>query len=145
MILYSTKWRTLEQRRLFPRLLHSSDTESGDAQRPICLETSKHPHVHGVGCIPLHSNAFPPFHPVQHAAYDFDLLVAGHLTRLGTKEDVQAEVDYMADILAGAEFALSTVSVADIGMGTGVGDPTNPNFGNTWCVRFIYPVPSRSP
>ncbi|CAM9426573.1 unnamed protein product, partial [Hapterophycus canaliculatus] len=64
--------------------------------------------------------------------YDFDVLVAGHFTRLGTKEDVQLEVDYMADILAGADLGVSTVSSSDIAMGTGIADPTNPNFGNSW-------------
>lgn len=69
--------------------------------------------------------------------YDFDVLVGGHLTRLGTKEDAQIKVDYFADILAGAELGISTVMVSDIVMGTGIGDPTNPNFGNTWCVGTI--------
>ncbi|CAM9242475.1 unnamed protein product [Scytosiphon promiscuus] len=64
--------------------------------------------------------------------YDFDVLVAGHFTRLGNKEDVQAEVDYMADILAGAELGVSTVLPSDIAIGTNIGDPTDPNFGNSW-------------
>jgi hypothetical protein len=30
--------------------------------------------------------------------YDFDNLVAGHLTRLGTREDVQIQREFMADV-----------------------------------------------
>ncbi|CAN0341988.1 unnamed protein product, partial [Laminaria digitata] len=63
---------------------------------------------------------------------DFDVLVGGHVSRLGTKEDVQIKVDFFADIQAGAEFALSTVSASDVAAGTGVFDPTNANAGNTW-------------
>ncbi|CAN0454862.1 unnamed protein product, partial [Laminaria digitata] len=64
---------------------------------------------------------------------DFDVLVGGHVSRLGTKEDVQIKVDFFADIQAGAEFAISTVSASDVAAGTGVFDPTNANAGNTWC------------
>lgn len=63
---------------------------------------------------------------------DFDVLVGGHLSRLGTKEDVQIKVDFFADVLAGVELALATVSVSDVVIGTGVID--GPNAGNTMCV-----------
>lgn len=65
---------------------------------------------------------------------DFDVLVGGHLTRLGTKEDIQIKVDFFADILEGAQLGLATISVPDVATGTGVFDPANPNAGNTWCV-----------
>lgn len=58
--------------------------------------------------------------------------MGGHLGRLGTKEDVQVKVDFFADVLAGAESGLAIVSFADVFMGTGVADPSNPNVGNTW-------------
>ncbi|CAN0345840.1 unnamed protein product, partial [Scytosiphon promiscuus] len=32
-------------------------------------------------------------------AYDFDVLVAGHFTRLGTKADVELNKDFFADVL----------------------------------------------
>lgn len=67
-------------------------------------------------------------------AIDFDVLVGGHLTRLGTKEDVQIKVDFFADIVEGAKLGLASVSVADVVAGTGINDPTNPNSGNSWCV-----------
>lgn len=42
-------------------------------------------------------------------------------------------MDFYADVLAGAEPSLATVSSTDVALGTGIGDPANPNFGNTWC------------
>lgn len=69
---------------------------------------------------------------------DFDVLVGGHISRLGTKEDVQIKVDYFGDILAGAEHALATVAASDVAVGTGVFDPTNANAGNTWLVFNEY-------
>eukprot|EP00903_Cladosiphon_okamuranus_P012976 g12110.t1 len=65
-------------------------------------------------------------------AYDFDVLVAGHLSRLGTKADVQLNKDFFEDVLQGVRSGLATVSTDDIAAGTGVFDPTNPNTGNTW-------------
>ncbi|CAM9795943.1 unnamed protein product, partial [Laminaria digitata] len=65
---------------------------------------------------------------------DFDVLVGGHVSRLGTKEDVQLKVDFFADVLAGAELGVATVTLSDVVIGTGIFDPSNPNTGNTWCV-----------
>lgn len=64
----------------------------------------------------------------------FDVLVGGHLSRLGTKEDVQATVDFFADILAGSELGHAAVSLFDIALGIGVVDPAHPLTGHTWCV-----------
>ncbi|CAM9691667.1 unnamed protein product [Scytosiphon promiscuus] len=63
-------------------------------------------------------------------SYDFDILVAGHFTRLGTKADVELNKDFFADVLEGAKTAIATVSADDVAAGTGVFDPTNPNAGN---------------
>ncbi|CAM9331751.1 unnamed protein product, partial [Laminaria digitata] len=68
---------------------------------------------------------------------NFDVLVGGHVSRLGTKEDVQIKVDFFADVLAGAELGLATVAVSDVAFGTGVFDPTNPHAGNSWCVLLL--------
>ncbi|CAN0348114.1 unnamed protein product, partial [Laminaria digitata] len=65
-------------------------------------------------------------------AVDFDVLVGGHLSRLGTKEDVQMKVDFFADVLAGAELGEATVPFSDVVMVTGIFDPSNPNARNTW-------------
>lgn len=73
---------------------------------------------------------------------DFDILVGGHLTRLGTKADVQRAVDFFVDVVAGGEAGNAAVTFPDVIAGTGVTDPTNPNFGNTWCavliIRFVW-------
>ena len=37
----------------------------------------------------------------NHAAYDFDVLVAGHLSRMGTKADAQRNKDFYDDVLEG--------------------------------------------
>lgn len=66
--------------------------------------------------------------------YDFDVLVTGHLTRLGTKEDVQVEIDFYAHVLEGALAAAETTPLADVIAGTGVFEPGNANEGNIWCV-----------
>ncbi|GMH38351.1 hypothetical protein BSKO_06235 [Bryopsis sp. KO-2023] len=39
--------------------------------------------------------------------FDFDTLVAGHLTRLGTKEDIRTQKAYMESIVAGARKGLA--------------------------------------
>ena len=65
---------------------------------------------------------------------DFDVLVGGHFSRLGTKEDAQAVVDFFDDILAGTQLGLATVSLSDISIGTRVADPDSPTAGNTVCV-----------
>ena len=57
------------------------------------------------------------------------MLVGGHISRLGTKEDVQLKVDFFADVLAGVKLALTTVSASDVAIGTAVAD--GPNAGNT--------------
>lgn len=58
--------------------------------------------------------------------------MGGHLSRVGTKEDVQTTIDYMDHILEGCEYGVATVGIGDIIMGTGTGDPANPNAGNNW-------------
>eukprot|EP00752_Nemacystus_decipiens_P002140 g2039.t1 len=88
--------------------------------------------------------------------YDFDVLVAGHLTRMGTKADVQLNKDFYDDVLEGARSGLAAVSSDDIAAGTGIFDPNNPNAGNTWlffaellerqadvCVAYVLDVASR--
>lgn len=71
----------------------------------------------------------------EYSGYDFDVLVGGHVTRLGTKQDLQTLIDYAADILKGAELGVASVSAPDVIMGVGIGDPANPNVGNSMCVN----------
>lgn len=81
-------------------------------------------------------NSSPPTHAVIGTPcpveYDFDILVSGHLTRLGDKADVETKIDFFDDILEGARLGLASVSVTDVVVGTGIMDPANPNAGNTW-------------
>jgi glyoxylase-like metal-dependent hydrolase (beta-lactamase superfamily II) len=62
--------------------------------------------------------------------YDFDTYIGGHLTRLGTVEDVQIQKEYFADIQASAGKANQEVSFMKIGQKVG--------FSNPWLVFQIY-------
>ena len=62
--------------------------------------------------------------------YDFDTYVGGHLTRLGTPEDVQTQKEYFQDIQASASKANQEISFMDIGQEVG--------FENPWLVFQIY-------
>ena len=62
--------------------------------------------------------------------YDFDVLVGGHLTRLGTVEDVKIQQEYFQDIQDSAAKANQEVSFMEIGQNVG--------FGNPWLVFQIY-------
>lgn len=50
----------------------------------------------------------------QILEYDFDTLVAGHLTRLGTPADVRTQRDFVSDLEANAREAISTVTLSDV-------------------------------
>jgi len=62
--------------------------------------------------------------------YDFDTFVGGHLTRLGTMEDVEIQKEYFQDIQASASKANQEISFVDIGQDVG--------FENPWLVFQIY-------
>ena len=62
--------------------------------------------------------------------YDFDTFVGGHLTRLGTPEDVQIQKEYFDDIQKNAEIANQQVDFMAIGQEVG--------FENLWLVFQIY-------
>jgi hypothetical protein len=50
----------------------------------------------------------------QALAYDFDTLIAGHLTRLGTHNDVLVQRAYILDVKTACEQARGWVSTAEI-------------------------------
>jgi glyoxylase-like metal-dependent hydrolase (beta-lactamase superfamily II) len=58
----------------------------------------------------------------QALGYDFDLLVAGHLTRLGTREDVAVQRAYVLDVNAACQQARASVSAAEVIAETGLED-----------------------
>jgi len=62
--------------------------------------------------------------------YDFDTYIGGHLTRLGTIEDVQIQKEYFQDIQASAAKANQEVSFMAVGQEVG--------FSNLWLVFQIY-------
>jgi glyoxylase-like metal-dependent hydrolase (beta-lactamase superfamily II) len=57
--------------------------------------------------------------------YEFDVFVGGHLTRLGTREDVQIQKEYISDIVANAGTALQTVDFMAIAQEQGFENPWN--------------------
>lgn len=65
-----------------------------------------------------------------NARYDFDKLVAGHVGRAGTKEDVETQIEFMIDLHNAAGAALGSVRP-----GEGV-DPAD--FANPWGVFDNY-------
>lgn len=60
--------------------------------------------------IPLDTHTHARANVCLCAAYDFDVIVGGHLTRMGTKEDVQRQRDFFGDVLEGS---MSRVCMAD--------------------------------
>ena len=50
-------------------------------------------------------------HHDQALEFDFDKMITGHLTRLGTREDVLTQREYMRDIRAAAQHALELTEV----------------------------------
>ncbi|MDP5274143.1 MBL fold metallo-hydrolase [Chengkuizengella axinellae] len=62
--------------------------------------------------------------------YDFNTLVAGHVTRLGTREDVKTQINYVNDIKRNAEHALQTTDLNAIGQSVG--------FENPWLLMDVY-------
>src|SRR6185503_1393877 len=58
-------------------------------------------------------------------SYDFDTFVGGHLTRLGTRQDVETQKEFVMDLMGASGRANGAVSFADVGKKVG---PTN----DTW-------------
>lgn len=63
-------------------------------------------------------------------SYDFDVLIAGHITRLGNREDVETQKAYILDMQANAATALQTVDFFAIAEKVG--------FENQWLLFDTY-------
>src|SRR5580692_2073948 len=61
--------------------------------------------------------------PAQALGYPFHTFIGGHLTRLGTRDDVVIQQEYVAELKAQAASAIDTFNVADVYKSV---DPTNP-------------------
>jgi glyoxylase-like metal-dependent hydrolase (beta-lactamase superfamily II) len=59
----------------------------------------------------------------QALAYDFDTLIAGHVNRLGTRDDVLTDMQFLADLEANAASALQAFDVTSVLHK--LSDPTN--------------------
>jgi glyoxylase-like metal-dependent hydrolase (beta-lactamase superfamily II) len=71
-------------------------------------------------------------HDIALNNYDFDTLVGGHLTRLGTREDVEVQREFIRDLINASIKANSNVTFGEIIQK--VGGPTN----NVWAIFKTY-------
>lgn len=69
---------------------------------------------------------------------DNGIFVGGHLTKLGTKADIQLSYDFTKAVMDGALKGLNTVDPGPIGAASGVFDPSSNNFGNQWVLFDDY-------
>ena len=63
-------------------------------------------------------------------SYDFDVIVCGHLTRPGTRDDVEVQSEYVQNLRDASKSALATVKIEDVGARTG--------FDNLWALMDGY-------
>jgi glyoxylase-like metal-dependent hydrolase (beta-lactamase superfamily II) len=66
----------------------------------------------------------------QALGYDFDTFIGGHLTRLGTRGDIELQQEYVRDVQDNAAVALQTVDFFTIAQETG--------FENQWLLFTTY-------
>jgi glyoxylase-like metal-dependent hydrolase (beta-lactamase superfamily II) len=64
--------------------------------------------------------------------YDFDTFIGGHLTRTGTREDVQVQREFITDLVAASNRANQNVTFSEVL--EKVGGPTN----NLWAIFKTY-------
>ncbi|HZA70151.1 MAG TPA: hypothetical protein VE548_10665 [Nitrososphaeraceae archaeon] len=69
-------------------------------------------------------------HDIALNNYDFDTIVAGHLTRLGTRADVEIQKEFVLDLERAAASANQNVSFMDIA--------TKVGFDNPWLLYSEY-------
>jgi len=63
--------------------------------------------------------------------YEFDVYVGGHVTRLGNRQDVLTQKEYVTDICDNAKYALDNIDWSLAGP-AGTFDPTSNNYLNYW-------------
>lgn len=88
------------------------------------------------GWVPFKYLALSDYVPGYEAAharaleYDFDTFIGGHLTRLGTRQDVELQQQFVQDLKQAAGQALEMVDFTDIAQETG--------FENPWLLFEVY-------
>jgi hypothetical protein len=66
---------------------------------------------------------------------DFDLFVAGHLYRFGTRSDVEQSLRYVQDVVLAADNALKSVPEAEaVRIASQAREANSPAYGNAWYV-----------
>jgi hypothetical protein len=70
-------------------------------------------------------------HDIALNNYDFNTFVGGHLTRIGTRDDVLTQKEFVADLEKAAAKANSEVQFTDIAKEVG-------SFDNTWLIYSKY-------
>ncbi len=96
------------------------------------------------GWVPFKSLALaqdvPGYVSVHDAALalPFETFVGGHLTRLGTREDVEIAKEYIADVRAASFEALATTDFFGVIGDIGFLDPNDPSFLNQWELFEVY-------
>lgn len=69
---------------------------------------------------------------------DNGIFIGGHLSKLGSAEDIQMSYDFAQSVMAGALKGLQTVDISPIVAASGVADPTSRNVGNSWLLFDEY-------
>ena len=64
--------------------------------------------------------------------------VGGHLTKIGTKADIEMSLALFDAIIAGAQKGLQTADPNAIAAEYGIFDPSSPNVGNQWLLFDLY-------
>lgn len=96
------------------------------------------------GWVPFKSLALAQDVPGFIAAHDaalalpFETFVGGHLTRLGTRDDVAIARQYVEDVRAASFEALATTDFFAVFGDIGFLDPADPSFLNQWELFEVY-------
>jgi glyoxylase-like metal-dependent hydrolase (beta-lactamase superfamily II) len=69
---------------------------------------------------------------------DDGIFVGGHLTKLGSKADIELSYEFTQDVMDGALQGLNTVDSGAVGAASGVFDQSSTNYGNQWVLFDDY-------
>ena len=69
---------------------------------------------------------------------DDGIFIGGHLSKLGSLEDIQMSYDFAQSVMTGALTGLQTVDFNALVGSSGIADPTSRNVGNSWHLFDVY-------